>query len=79
MAAYVPVSYTHLLQNNDERKTLYMEFQQELSKDPAYTFIAYVDAVYAGRTNIKGITKDTVLGHHGVGIFYNIHEWKIEQ
>lgn len=67
------------LQNNDERKTLYMEFQQELSKDPAYTFIAYVDAIYAGRSNIKGITKDTVLGHHGVGIFYNIHEWKIEQ
>lgn len=67
------------LQNNDERKLLYMEFQRELSKDPAYTFIAYVDAIYAGKSNIKGITKDTVLGHHGVGIFYNIHEWKIEQ
>lgn len=67
------------LQNDDERKALYMEFQQELSEDPAYTFIAYVDAIYAGRSNIKGITENTVLGHHGVGIFYNIHKWKIEQ
>lgn len=61
-----------------ERKKLYAQFQEELAADPAYTFIAYVDAIYAGSDSIKGITKDTVLGHHGVGIFWNINKWEIK-
>lgn len=62
-----------------ERKVLYAQFQEELAADPAYTFIAYIDAIYAGTANIEGITEDTVLGHHGVGIFHNIHEWTISE
>ncbi len=64
--------------NDAERLSLYKEFQDELAKDLPYTFIAYVDAIYVGKANIKGITSDTVLGHHGVGIFWNIAEWTIE-
>ena len=67
------------LESADERKPLYDAFQEELAKDPAYTFIAYIDAVYAGTSDITGITEDTVLGHHGVGIFWNIHEWEITE
>ena len=65
--------------NDASRKALYAQFQEELAADPAYTFIAYIDAIYAGTDNIKGITEDTVLGHHGVGIFWNIHEWTISE
>lgn len=65
-------------ESKDERLPLYKEFQTELAKDPAYTFIAYIDAIYAGKSNITGITKDTVLGHHGVGIFWNIYDWDMK-
>lgn len=65
--------------DDNSRLKLYKEFQQELAKDPAYTFIAYVDAIYAGASNITGITEDALLGHHGVGIFYNIHQWEINK
>lgn len=70
---------TEARQTDDDsaRKQLYSEFQQVLADDPAYTFIAYIDAIYAGASNISGVTSDTVLGHHGVGIFWNIHEWEI--
>jgi len=63
--------------DKDERCALYMKFQEELTTAPPYTFIAYIDAIYAGNSNIQGITEETVLGHHGVGIFHNIHEWEI--
>ena len=63
--------------DKEQRKKLYSDFQKALAKDPAYTFIAYVDAIYAGASNISGLTEDTVLGHHGVGIFWNINEWTI--
>lgn len=62
-----------------ERLAYYQEFQTELAKDLPYTFIAYANAVYVGDSCISGITEDTVLGHHGVGIFWNIAEWEIEK
>ena len=63
--------------DDQARKEYYRQFQEELTKDMPYTFIAYVDAIYVRRDNIQGITEDTVLGHHGVGIFWNIAEWTI--
>lgn len=66
------------LETYEERLPLYQEFQEELTKDLPYTFIAYIDAIYAGKDTIHGITEDTVLGHHGVGIFWNIYDWTIE-
>lgn len=64
--------------DTETRKELYSSFQQELADDPAYTLIAYIDAIYVGKVNITGITPETVLGHHGVGIFHNIYEWEIK-
>jgi peptide/nickel transport system substrate-binding protein len=66
------------LENGGERTELYKDFQAELAEDPAYTFIAYLDEFYAGASNIKGMVEDQVLGHHGVGIFWNIYEWEIK-
>ena len=60
---------------NEERATYYGEFQEELTKDMPYTFIAYVDALYVVSEKISGIDLDTVLGHHGVGLFQNVEEW----
>lgn len=61
--------------NEEERKSYYNEFQEELAKDIPYTFLAYIDAIYVGSENITGIDEDTVLGHHGVGLFYNVEDW----
>lgn len=65
--------------DEDARKAYYLQFQEELARDLPYTFIAYVDAIYVSRTGIQGMTVDTVLGHHGVGIFWNIAQWEIAQ
>ncbi len=57
----------------------YDKFQEALANDPAYAFICYVDADYVAKTNVKGISPDTVMGHHGVGIFWNVTEWTISE
>ncbi len=59
------------------RRDAYGRFQEELAKDPAFAFICYVDANYVADSRISGISQDTVMGHHGVGIFWNISEWTI--
>lgn len=72
------LSKARSLEDNRRRAELYDKFQQEMTKAMPYTFIAYVDADYAVRKDIKGITENTVLGHHGVGVFWNIADWEFE-
>lgn len=60
------------------RAEAYARFQEALADDPAYAFICYIDANYVANASISGIDKETVLGHHGVGIFWNVAEWTIE-
>lgn len=64
--------------DTDERAEAYKNFQIELAKTPAYTFFCYIDAMYVGNQAIQGIDADTVLGHHGVGIFWNVCDWTME-
>lgn len=54
----------------------YNKFQEELALDPAFAFICYIDANYVAKSWIKGISADTVMGHHGVGIFWNVADWQ---
>lgn len=66
------------IEDTSERKKEYMAFQEELVKDMPYTFLTYADAVYVAGKGMSGITEERVLGHHGVGIFWNIADWKMK-
>lgn len=61
-----------------KRAEAYDKFQEALADDPAYAFICYIDADYVASSRIHGIDPDTVMGHHGVGIFWNVTEWTME-
>lgn len=74
--------YLSLARQSDDpevRKEYYGKFQEELAEDPAYAFICYIDANYVADSGIQGISEDTVLGHHGVGIFWNIQDWTMTE
>ncbi len=60
------------------RAEAYANFQIALANDPAYAFICYIDADYVATSRLKGIDPNTILGHHGVGIFWNVAEWTLE-
>lgn len=65
-------------ESSQERAEAYGAFQEALAADPAFAFICYIDANYVARSGIRGISEDTVLGHHGVGIFWNVQEWEMD-
>lgn len=74
--------YLTMARQSDDPKVraeAYGRFQEELAKDPAFAFICYIDANYVADASICGISADTVMGHHGVGIFWNIEEWTMEE
>lgn len=66
-------------EDKDVRAEAYAQFQVELAKDPAFAFLCYVDADYVANAAVKGISPDTVMGHHGVGIFWNVADWTLER
>ena len=61
-----------------ERAEYYKQFQIAMSEAPAYTFFAYIDAMFIADSDISGIDANTVLGHHGVGIFWNVTQWTMD-
>lgn len=61
------------------RKEYYDKFQTALADDPAYAFICYIDANYVASGRLHGIDTEKILGHHGVGIFWNVCEWTIAE
>lgn len=61
----------------EKRAGYYDLFQQALAEDPAYAFICYIDANYVAAARVGGIDAETVMGHHGVGIFWNVEEWTL--
>lgn len=67
-------------QTGDEqaRAEYYKQFQIALAENPAYTFFCYIDGLFAADNAIQGIDPDVVLGHHGVGIFWNVTQWTME-
>lgn len=64
--------------DSEIRREAYAKFQEALAEDPAFAFICYLDANYVAKTGVKGIDPDTIMGHHGVGIFWNVCEWTLE-
>lgn len=66
-------------EDDKERLKYYKEFQEEMTNDMPYTFISYIDSIYAANDDLQGLSTETVLGHHGVGIFFNVDEWKITE
>ena len=73
------LSLARQYEDKETRQKYYDLFQEELAKDPAYAFICYIDANYVADKKIQGISEKTVLGHHGVGIFWNIQDWTIAE
>ena len=67
-------------QTDDEaqRAEYYKQFQLVLAEYPAYTFFCYIDGIFVADKGLQGIDTDTVLGHHAVGIFWNVTEWTME-
>ena len=61
------------------RAEAYDRFQEALANDPPFAFLCYVDADYVADAGIRGIDPDTVMGHHGVGIFWNVTRWTMEE
>ena len=65
--------------NEEERKELYKEFEVTYMKNPGIVPIAYLDGNYVSIDKLDGLDTTRLLGHHAVGVFWNVEEWTLNE
>ncbi|BBB89441.1 MAG TPA: ABC transporter substrate-binding protein [Methylomusa anaerophila] len=63
----------------NERKALYGEFEVAFAKEPASILIAFLDGNYVGISGLNGLDTTRLLGHHAVGVMWNIENWTLSK
>ena len=62
-------------QSPDQRKEIYGQFEGVYAQAPGILLVAYLDGNYVGISGVDGLDTTCVLGHHSVGVMWNIEEW----
>jgi len=65
--------------NPGVRKQLYGEFEQVFAETPGVLLTAYLQGNYVGIDGLSGLNTDKLLGHHAVGVMWNIEEWTLSK
>ncbi|MGG3890712.1 ABC transporter substrate-binding protein [Metabacillus fastidiosus] len=65
--------------NENERKKIYGEFEVAYAKQPGIVLVAYLDGNYVSISGLEGLDTTRVLGHHAVGVMWNIEDWKLNK
>ena len=66
-------------EDEEKRKEIYGEFEKVYSQAPGVLLVAYLDGNYVGISGIEGLDTTRVLGHHSVGVMWNIENWTIKR
>jgi peptide/nickel transport system substrate-binding protein len=64
-------------QNIAARKKIYGKFEEVYARSPGILLVAYMDGNYVGISGIEGLDTTRVLGHHSVGVMWNIENCQI--
>ena len=62
-----------------KRQQLYGEFENVYAQHPNVLLVAYLDGNYVSNSAVKGLDTKRVLGHHAVGVMWNIEDWTINR
>lgn len=63
----------------DKRKEDYHKFEYDYALNPGQILIVYLDGNYVGVKGVEGLDTKRVLGHHAVGVMWNIEDWTISR
>jgi peptide/nickel transport system substrate-binding protein len=62
-----------------ERKKLYSQFEEAYAKAPGTVLVAFLNGNYVSIDGLDGLDTGRVLGHHAVGVFWNVEKWTIKR
>lgn len=61
------------------RKQAYQAFELAYAQQPGILPIAFLEGNYVSITGLEGLDPARVLGHHAVGVMWNIEDWTLQR
>lgn len=62
-----------------QRKAIYDQFEEAYAERPGHLLVAYLNGNYVSIAGLKGLDTARVLGHHAVGVMWNIEDWTLNR
>lgn len=62
-----------------ERKAIYQQFEVTYAENPGVVLVAFLDGCYVSIAGLDGLDTTRVLGHHAVGVMWNIEDWTLNK
>lgn len=66
-------------QDENKRREIYQKFEAAYSENPGIVLVAFLDGCYVSIAGLDGLDTTRVLGHHAVGVMWNIEEWTLNK
>ncbi|MDR0622163.1 MAG: ABC transporter substrate-binding protein [Deltaproteobacteria bacterium] len=63
----------------NERKQIYAQFEEAYAKSPGTLLVAFLNGNYVSVAGLDGLDTGRVLGHHAVGVFWNVENWTLKR
>ncbi|MDD6614758.1 MAG: ABC transporter substrate-binding protein [Lachnospiraceae bacterium] len=63
----------------EKRKEIYAEFEKVYAEEPGVLLAVYLDGDYVGTNALEGLDTTRVLGHHAVGVMWNVEDWTLNR
>ena len=73
------VAVIYAFMEPDERKAAYQAFEVAYAAMPAQLPLVYLHGNYVSVAGLKGLDTTRVLGHHAVGVMWNIEDWTLQR
>ena len=64
-------------EGDEARAEIYGQFEEAWVQAPGILLVAYLNGNYVGVDAVDGLDTTRVLGHHAVGVMWNIEDWTI--
>ena len=65
--------------DKDARLAAYSGFEKAYAEEPSVLLVVYLDGNYVGIKGLDGLDTTRTLGHHAVGVMWNIEEWTLNR
>ncbi len=66
-------------ESETERKEAYRNFEVAYAENPGIVLVAYLDGNYVSIAGLDGLDTTRVLGHHAVGVMWNVEYWTLSK
>ena len=64
-------------EGDEARAEIYGKFEEAWVRNPGILLVAYLNGNYVGVDALDGLDTTRVLGHHAVGVMWNIEDWTL--